>query len=70
MNTRSSMKTNAVCSLALLLSGSVMAGDSVEDKIERARSAAPAAVSAEATVMDTDLPARHQARRSRTDVQR
>jgi len=31
-----------------------MAGDSVQAKIERAMSAAPAAVSAEATVMDTD----------------
>ena len=54
MNTQPSMKMTAVWSLALLLSGSVMAGESVEDKIERARSAAPAAVSAEATVMDTD----------------
>lgn len=54
MNTRSSIKTAAVYSLALLLSGSVTAGDTVEDKIKRAKSAAPPAVSAEATVMDTD----------------
>ena len=41
-------------SLALLLSGSAMAGESAEEKIKRAKSAAPPAVSDDATVMDTD----------------
>jgi hypothetical protein len=45
----------AVVSLfLLLLSSAAIAGDSVEDKIMRAKSSAPPAVSAEATVMDTD----------------
>jgi hypothetical protein len=39
---------------SLFLSTSAFAGDSVEAKIKRAKSAAPAAVSDEATVMDTD----------------
>jgi len=42
------------CSLALLISGSVAADESADDKIKRAMSAAPPAVSADATVMDTD----------------
>ena len=37
-----------------LLAASAFAGESAEDKIARAMSAAPAAVSAEATIMDTD----------------
>ena len=40
--------------ISALASGAVLAGDSPEDKIARAMSAAPAAVSAEATIMDTD----------------
>ena len=39
---------------SLFLSTSAFAGESVETKIKRAKSAAPAAVSDEATVMDTD----------------
>jgi hypothetical protein len=40
--------------LSVLLTGTVAAGESAEEKIARAMSAAPAAVSAEATIMDTD----------------
>lgn len=54
MNKRFSMKIAVMTSLALLLSGGAWAGESAEVKIKRAKSAAPPAVSDEATVMDTD----------------
>jgi hypothetical protein len=44
----------AASTLALLASAAATAGDSAEAKIARAMTAAPAAVSAEATIMDTD----------------
>ena len=44
----------AAAAVTFLFSTSAFAGDSVEAKIKRAKSAAPAAVSDEATVMDTD----------------
>jgi hypothetical protein len=44
----------ATTAVAFLLSTGAWAGDSAADKIARAMSAAPAAVSAEATIMDTD----------------
>jgi hypothetical protein len=44
----------AITAVACVLSTGAWAGDSAEDKIARAMSAAPAAVSAEATIMDTD----------------
>ena len=44
----------ATITLSLILPATAMAGESAEDKIARAMSAAPAAVSAEATIMDTD----------------
>ena len=44
----------AASTLALLASTAATAGDSAEAKIARAMTAAPAAVSAEATIMDTD----------------
>ena len=44
----------AITAIAFVLSSGAWAGDSAEDKIARAMSAAPAAVSAEATIMDTD----------------
>ena len=40
--------------LPILFAGTAMAGESAEEKIARAMSAAPAAVSAEATIMDSD----------------
>jgi hypothetical protein len=54
------MKFNRkICVTALagpfaLFAGAAIAGDSAEDKIARAMSSAPPAVSAEATIMDTD----------------
>ena len=44
----------ATACLSILYAGSAAAGETNEEKIARAMSAAPAAVSAEATVMDTD----------------
>ena len=44
----------AASTLALLASATATAGESAEAKIARAMTAAPAAVSAEATIMDTD----------------
>lgn len=44
----------AVSTIALLLSFNASAGESAEDKISRAMSAAPPAVSREATVIDSD----------------
>ena len=44
----------ALTAAGILASGPGFAGDSAEDKVARAMSAAPAAVSAEATIMDTD----------------
>jgi hypothetical protein len=52
INTLGQLATTA--SLSLLFAGAVMAGETAEEKIARAMSAAPAAVSAEATIMDTD----------------
>jgi len=43
-----------VCAMLALLCSSAMAGETVEARIARAMSAAPAAVSAEATIMDND----------------
>lgn len=44
----------AISTIALLVSFNVYAGESAEDKISRAMSAAPSAVSREATVIDSD----------------
>jgi len=44
----------AVLSLAALHAGAVFAGETAEVKIARAMSAAPAAISGEATIMDSD----------------
>jgi hypothetical protein len=44
----------AMVTLLMTLPATALAGESAADKIARAMSAAPAAVSAEATVMDTD----------------
>ena len=44
----------AALSILLIIPAGAIAGDSAEAKIARAMSAAPAAVSAEATIMDTD----------------
>ncbi|MEE4218845.1 MAG: hypothetical protein V2I48_14610, partial [Xanthomonadales bacterium] len=44
----------AVSAIALVVSFNVHAGESAEDKISRAMSAAPSAVSREATVIDSD----------------
>jgi hypothetical protein len=41
-------------SLAILYSGTAFAGDTTETKIARASSAAPAAISGDATIMDSD----------------
>lgn len=54
MNTRTPGRIAATALSSFLFTGVVMAGESVEQKIARAMSAAPAAVSAEATVMDSD----------------
>lgn len=54
MSIQSTCRLAAFSSLTLLFSTGAIAGDSAEAKIERAMSAAPAAVSAEATIMDTD----------------
>jgi hypothetical protein len=44
----------ATACLSVLYTGAAAAGETNEEKIARAMSAAPAAISAEATVMDTD----------------
>jgi hypothetical protein len=44
----------AAAFLSILFADNVMAGESAEEKIARAMSAAPVAVSAEATIMDSD----------------
>ncbi|MBT8039166.1 MAG: hypothetical protein KJN78_02885 [Gammaproteobacteria bacterium] len=44
----------SLAAVGLLATGSAIAGDSADEKIARAMSAAPAAVSAKATIMDTD----------------
>ena len=54
MQTKLTGRLAAASSLFLLMSTTAFAGESAEDKIARAMSAAPAAVSAEATIMDTD----------------
>ena len=47
-------RISAMVLVAVFLPASVIAGDTAEQKIARAMTAAPAAISAEATVMDTD----------------
>ena len=54
MDTYKTGRFAAITAVACVLSTGAWAGDSAEDKIARAMSAAPAAVSAEATIMDTD----------------
>ncbi len=54
MNLPKAGRLAAVSTLTLFLSAGAFAGDSVEAKIKRAKSAAPPAVSDNATVMDTD----------------
>ena len=49
-----SNRISAMVLVAVFLPASVIAGDTAEQKIARAMTAAPAAISAEATVMDTD----------------
>ena len=54
MKNRTMGRLAAMIPLALLMTPSTFAGESVEDKIARAMSSAPAAVSKDATVVDSD----------------
>lgn len=54
MNTITKVGLPAATALMFLVSATALAGESAAEKIARAMTAAPAAVSAEATVMDTD----------------
>lgn len=54
MKTETKTVLAALSALSILVMNPAVAGDSAGEKIARAMSAAPAAVSAEATIMDTD----------------
>lgn len=54
MNFKINYQLAVFASLSLILTEAVVAGESADDKIARAMSAAPAAVSAEATIVDSD----------------
>lgn len=54
MKLRTIHRATVLTSMAALLAGNVFAGDTAADKISRAMSAAPASVSANATIMDND----------------
>lgn len=54
MKRRTKTLLAALSAAGFMTCGLALAGDSPEDKIARAMSAAPAAVSAEATILDTD----------------
>jgi len=54
MNVNMPGRLAAAACLSILFAGNGLAGESADEKIARAMSAAPAAVSAEATIVDTD----------------
>lgn len=54
MNIHTKGRMAAIASMICFVSAGAYAGESAEDKIARAMTAAPAAISAQATVMDSD----------------